>query len=110
MYNIKSLTDKYRVPSVHGVAFDVCEHCGYDSSIKDTAYNVRYYHRYGLALCDRCVDKSNYNGENYWEDEDAARSGFPVPFKYPAPEVIEKNVEDLEQYKKDNRFKYYENK
>ena len=108
MYNTKDLTERYRIPKGHGAIFNICEHCGYDSSKKDTPYSVKYYHDFKLAMCDRCIDKSRYPEDNYWEDEDAKRSGFPVPFKYPQPKIDENAKEELDEFRKAKGFKYYE--
>ena len=108
MYNTKELTEKHRIPRGHGASFNICEHCGYDSSKKDTPYNVKYYHDFKLALCDRCIDKSRYPKDNYWEDSDAKKSGFPVPFKFPEPASKEEYKKELMDYKKKMRFKYHE--
>ena len=99
----KDLTEKHRIPTCHGARFNICEHCGYDSSVSNTAYNVKYYHHFKLALCDRCVDKSHYPKDNYWEDKDAKKSGFPVPFKYPAPVVDGVVKQELNEYRKSKR-------
>ena len=71
--------------------FTNCEHCGFDSQ----HFGIKYYHRYGMILCDRCIDKANsFSGgrdiDEYWTDEDAARDGFK-PFPLPPPVIIEKN-------------------
>lgn len=97
MYSTKSLKNEYRTIALDGARFDVCEHCGYDSSVSGTPYNVSYYHNFGITLCDRCVDKSHYPNDNYWEDSDAKDAGFPVPFPQPTPKKIDKNVKEVEK-------------
>ena len=73
--------------------FDECQFCRIEAtkfkSGEDVPYNfiaVNYYHTHLMHLCDRCVDKLNSyrNGRNideYWEEADAKRCGYP-PFPY----------------------------
>ena len=110
MYSTKTLTDEYRTVKMNGQRFDVCEHCGYDASVKGTAYNSTYYYAYDKVLCDRCIDKSNYPDKNYWSDPDAKESGFPVPFPSPTPEKVNNNINKLKEYKTNKRGKNMEHK
>lgn len=81
-----------------------CDHCGY----VEGNLSVKYYHRYGCNMCDRCIDKHNSiaNGrdvDEYWNDEEAARDGlceFPLPTK----PIIQRNLKEEEDERK-KRFK-----
>ncbi len=83
--------------------FTKCEHCGFDNQ----NFGIKYYHRYGIVLCDRCIDKANsFNGgrniDEYWTNKDAARDGFK-PFPMPPPIIIEKNRIEAKNLR-DNKY------
>ena len=96
MYDTKSLKEEHRKVNLNGFGqFSECEHCHTKHTEEMQWYGIKYYHRYGKVLCDRCVDKSDY--DDCWSNEDAARDGI-CKFPLPAPVVIDKNLEEQRIY------------
>ena len=70
------------------IEFDKCEYCG--SELKENySVSARYYHRYGLVLCDRCIDK--IQDFSSWSDEFAKRNDLKSFPTKPNPEIILEN-------------------
>lgn len=75
MYSTKSLTEKFRKKEFNSVGqFDKCECCGHLNNPKSSVC-VKYYDRYKLILCDRCVD--NKDGSTPWTNKYAEEMGLP---------------------------------
>ena len=96
----KSLIDEDRTPSICGWLFDECEHCKTEYSDELNWLAMRYYHRYSMVLCDRCIDKLNsiHNGQHideYWTDEDAKKDGLT---KFPRKDLPKYNYQNQLEY------------
>ena len=99
-----SLKDEYRTIKlfISHADFDKCEYC--KSDLKNNyEVSAKYYHRHGLVLCDRCIDK--IQNSNSWSDEYAKSNNLkPFPNK-PNPEIILKNHQEEQEYKMKAHFR-----
>jgi len=108
-YDTNQLTEKHRVFKLDGEYFNECDYCGANyKEIEGKGISIRYWHQFGIVMCDRCLDKANY-GNELWQEGSSERNNLPpYPIKDKPKRILE-NCFEIREYRS-KKYGYIEDK